>query len=153
MTTNNPGGLEPDPGSFRDPQSQVFVDGDRVWRGLSSEALDDYRSVAASSFFSAALERGDIVATRETTDAPDLRDPLGEPWAGVLEHDRVPVVSYPFEWPFEMLRDAARLQLRLTGDAIDAGFVTKDASAYNVQFDGVQPVFIDVGSFERLRKG
>ena len=153
MTTNNPGGLEPDPGSFRDPQSQVFVDGDRVWRGLSSEALDDYRSVAASSFFSAALERGDIVATRETTDAPDLRDPLGEPWAGVLEHDRVPVVSYPFEWPFEMLRDAARLQLRLTSDAIDAGFVTKDASAYNVQFDGVQPVFIDVGSFERLRKG
>lgn len=154
MTTISDGaGGQPDPGSFRDPQSQVFVDGERVWRGLSAAALEDFRAVADAPFFAAALERGDIVGTREATESPALTDPNGTPWAGVLEHNRIPVVSYPYEWPFEMLRDAARLQLRLTGEAIDAGFVTKDASSYNVQFDGVTPVFIDVGSFERLRKG
>ena len=51
-----------------------------------------------------------------------------------------------------MLRDAARLQLRLTREALAESLITKD-SAYNIQFTGSKPVFIDVGSFERLRKG
>ena len=52
-----------------------------------------------------------------------------------------------------MLRDAARLQLALTREALAEKLITKDASAYNVQFVGTKPVFIDVGSFERLRPG
>jgi len=71
----------------------------------------------------------------------------------VLRHERIPVVTYPYEWSFEMLRDAARLQLDLVADALEEDLVTKDASAYNVQFVGARPTFIDVGSFERLRAG
>lgn len=141
--------LTADPGSFRDPLSRVYVTPDQVWRGLSAEALADYEALAATTFYPAALERGDIVATTLATEPiPALAD-----WAAVLRHDRIPVLSYPYEWPFEMLRDAARLQLRLGRDAVAEGLITKDASSYNVQFDGTQPVFIDVGSFERLRKG
>ena len=62
------------------------------------------------------------------------------------------MLSYPYEWSFEMLRDAARLQLALTRQALAEGMITKDASSYNVQFVGSKPVFIDVGSFERLRR-
>src|SRR5690606_250434 len=58
-----------------------------------------------------------------------------------------------YEWPFEMLRDAALLHLDITSRAIDDGFITKDATSYNVQFDGTRPTFIDVGSFEPLRPG
>jgi SAM-dependent methyltransferase len=72
---------------------------------------------------------------------------------GLLEHERVPLVSYPYEWTFSMLRDAALLQLRLLRLALDEGMTMKDASPYNVQWRGAQPVFIDVGSFERLRDG
>lgn len=139
---------QPDPGSFRDPTSRVFTDGDAVWRGLSADALADYQALSASSFFRAALERGDVVGTELTSDAA----PAGD-WAGVLRHDRIDVLSYPYEWPFEMLRDAARLQLSLTLDALAEGLITKDASSYNVQFVGTKPVFIDVGSFERVRQG
>jgi hypothetical protein len=71
--------------------------------------------------------------------------------AGLLEHERVPFVSYPYEWSFSMLRDAALLQLRLLRLALDEGLTMKDASPYNVQWRGAQPVFIDVGSFERWR--
>jgi hypothetical protein len=71
--------------------------------------------------------------------------------AGLLEHERVPFVSYPYEWSFSMLRDAALLQLRLLGLALDEGLTMKDASPYNVQWRGAHPVFIDVGSFERWR--
>ena len=65
----------------------------------------------------------------------------------------MPFVSYPYEWPFEMLRDAALLQLALLDEALAEGFVLKDGSPYNVQWRGSEPVFVDVGSFERLREG
>ena len=72
---------------------------------------------------------------------------------GLLEHARVPFVSYPYEWTFSMLRDAALLQLRLLRLALDEGLTMKDASPYNVQWRGAEPVFIDVGSFERPGEG
>jgi hypothetical protein len=139
----------PDPGSFRDPLAQVFVDDHAVWRGLSSEALADYQALAGSSFFPAALKRGDIVGT----ELVDVDAPIPGDWPGVLRHERIDVLSYPFEWSFEMLRDAARLQLDLTRQALAESLITKDSSAYNVQFVGAKPVFIDVSSFERLRRG
>ncbi len=73
--------------------------------------------------------------------------------AAVLRHERVPVISYPYEWPFGMLKDAALLELDLLLGALDEGLVLKDASPYNVQWRGAKPVFVDVGSFERLREG
>ena len=72
---------------------------------------------------------------------------------GLLRHERVPFVSYPYEWPFEMLREAALLQLGLLDEALAEGFVLKDGTPYNVQWRGTEPVFVDVGSFERLREG
>ena len=69
------------------------------------------------------------------------------------EHERIPFVSYPYEWPFSMLKDAALLQLDLNLAAIEVDMISKDSSPYNVQFKGAKPVFVDVGSFERLREG
>ncbi|HWC67014.1 MAG TPA: class I SAM-dependent methyltransferase [Acidimicrobiales bacterium] len=139
-----------DPGSFRDPTSRVFVTDDSVWRGLSKDALADFEALAATEFFRTALERGELVGTQlATASAPALP---GE-WAGVLRHDRIRILSYPYEWPFAMLRDAARLQLSLARRALAEQLITKDASAYNIQFVGTRPVFIDIGSFERVHGG
>lgn len=73
--------------------------------------------------------------------------------AAVLKHERLPFISYPYEWTFGMLRDAALLQLDLQLEALDAGLTLKDATPYNVQFRGSEPTFIDIGSFEQLRQG
>jgi len=78
---------------------------------------------------------------------------LGPPWERVVRHERVPLVTHPWEWTFTMLRDAALLQLRLTRAALAHGLVTKDATPHNVQFVGNRPVFIDLGSFEKLERG
>ena len=126
--------------------SRVFLDDQAVWRGLRADGLVEYEALAGSAFFRAAIERGDIVATERVRDTR-----LPGDWAAVLRHERVEVISFVYEWPFEMLRDAALLQLSLTRAALRHGFITKDASAYNVQFIGAKPIFIDVGSFERLR--
>ena len=61
----------------------------------------------------------------------------------------MPFVSYPYEWTFSMLKDAALLQLRVTREALSVDLALKDATPYNVQWRGAQPVFIDVGSFEQ----
>lgn len=149
MTGDAPRAPSADPGSFRDPLSRVFSDGEVIWRGLSSEALADFETLAASSFFSTAIADGDIVGT-ERARTPGV---LGDQWPAVLRHETIDVISYPYEWSFEMLRDAARLQLQLTRSALADKLITKDASPYNIQFVGTKPVFIDVGSFERLRSG
>ena len=139
----------PADGSFRDPLTRVFVRGDEVWRGLSGPALADFEALACTRFYQAAIERGDLVGTELTNDTSAL---TGD-WRAALRHQKIDVLSFPYEWSFEMLRDAARLQLRLTRSALAESLITKDASSYNIQFVGAKPVFIDVGSFERLRKG
>ena len=76
----------------------------------------------------------------------------GDP-ALVLEHPRLPFVSYPYEWPFKALKAAALHHLDIQIDALDGGVALSDASAYNVQFLGAKPIFIDLLSFRRYREG
>jgi hypothetical protein len=142
--------LEADAGSFRDHSSRVYLDADRVLRGLDPAAADELRHVTALPFFRAALDRGDVVAT-DWLDTPPV-DAEAQ-WSAWLRHERIPTISYPYEWTFSMLQDAARLQLRLLREALAADAILKDATPYNVQFVGSHPVFIDVGSFERYEAG
>ena len=122
-------------------------------RILSQKGLEDWRALAASELFARSTAEGRLVATEVADGAGELPDlPTGRP-AAVLRHERVPFVSYPYEWVFGMLRDAALLQLQLAREALEEGLVLKDATPYNVQWRGAEPVFIDVGSFERLREG
>ena len=93
------------------------------------------------------------MGTREVEGVADVPGAIHGGVAGALEHDVIPFVSYPYEWSFSMLRDAALLQLALVRRAVEAGMILKDSTPYNVQFHGADPVFIDVGSFEQLREG
>jgi SAM-dependent methyltransferase len=137
------GELLRDRGSFRDPGNRVFDAPDGVYRALSADAAADWRALAAS----ALADDPRVVRTEELeADAP-------EPWTALLRHERVPFVSYPYEWPFSMLKRAALLQLDLLADALAEGLILKDGTPYNVLWDGARPVFIDIGSFERYRDG
>ncbi len=140
-----------EPASFRDPATTVFYDGDRVLRGLDEGAAADWRALAASRFFGRLVDEGKVVRTA-AVGAAGL-GPDAARFAAVLEHERVPFVSYPHEWTFGMLRDAAALHLEVLLAALDEGFTMKDGYALNVQWRGRQPVFIDVGSFERAAPG
>ncbi|MEM6705874.1 MAG: methyltransferase [Acidobacteriota bacterium] len=77
----------------------------------------------------------------------------GPRWVGALRHERIELLSYPAEWSFGMLRRAALLHLDLFLDALDEGLVIKDSSAYNIQWRGTEPVFIDVPSFQKVVPG
>ncbi len=140
-----------DPGSFRDWDSRVFYENGRVLRALSADGLADWQALAGSKLFTQASGEGKLVSTREVEGAATPADVHDA--AAVLEHERIPFVSYPYEWPFSMLKDAALLQLDLLERALAEDLTLKDSTPYNVQWNGSQPVFIDVGSFERLEPG
>ena len=137
-----------EPGSFRDRNGAVFYGDGRVLRMLSPKALTDWRRLEETAFFERHRAAGRIVDTRLVEDAEGLPEA-----AGVLEHARIPFVSYPYEWTFGMLKDAALLHLQLLRDALAEDMILKDSSAYNVQWRGARPVFIDVPSFEPLGRG
>jgi SAM-dependent methyltransferase len=140
-----------EPGSYRDRNSSVFYHNGEIFRGISAKALANWRRLTATRFFRDFTTRGSIVPTEMVSD-PKWENP-GQEWAAVLKHDLIPFVSYPYEWTFGMLKDAALLHLDLMLAAIEENFILKDSSAYNVQWHGTRPVFIDIPSFEVLEQG
>lgn len=143
-----------DPGSFRDPSSTVFYAGDEVLRGLSADAAADWAALSAAPFYAKAVETGRLVRTEEVPAAQAAElVPAGRSWPVVLRHERVPFVSFPYEWTFSQLQDAALLHLDLLSAAQDAGLTMKDGYAYNLQWHGSRPTFIDIPSFARSNGG
>ena len=134
-----------DPGSFRDPASHIVHDGNRVLRLLDTRGLEAWRALSETDFFKTATDDGRLIPSREVA-APDGS-------AGAIEHPRLPFISYPYEWTFGMLKDAALLQLDLLAEALSDGLTIKDATPFNIQFQKGSPIFIDVGSFQPYEAG
>src|SRR5581483_8873363 len=141
-------------GSFRDPSSGVVLDGDRVLRYAVGETGPALAAVLTAPWFSALVAEEKVVRTTPLAreDAPGLYRALPGITAA-FEHARLPFISYPYEWSFEMLRAATLLQLELVEASFANGHMVKDATSYNVQFRGARPTFIDVGSFEPYAAG
>ena len=144
--------LRPDDGSFRDPSGQVYrvvgEQGEAVVRGLRRDAAAGMAKLLAEPFFRELVDDGDVVETALL----DADDPYGRPvlaagWDAAVRHAAVPFVTWPYEWPFSMLRDAALLQLRLLETSVTNGWMLKDATPFNVQWRGVRPTFVDAPSF------
>jgi ribosomal protein L11 methylase PrmA len=136
------------PGSFRDPSGYVFSSGDRIFRAVSDEAYRNFLLLRSSGAYDDLRSRQWIIAAEEA----DVNHPAKN-GRRVLEHPKLPFVSYPYEWPFSLLKSAALLHLDIHLRSLDFGFTMSDASAYNVQFFGVSPVFIDTLSFIPYREG
>ena len=145
-----PGSSRTDPGSFRDPGSSVFHRDGEVFRRIDARSLANWERLAETEFFAHEVAADRIVETELVSGAST--DDGGE-WAAILRHERIPVISYPYEWTFSMLRDAALLQLDLLLGALSEGMILKDSTPFNIQWRGCRPVFIDIGSFEILAEG
>ena len=142
-----------DRGSFRDPDGYIVRQSNRVFRVILPGAVKRWRQFLSSGLASDLLSAGLLVDTREVESNsldPEFHVPPG---SIVLEHERIPFVSYPYEWTFTMLRDAALLQLEILDRALRHNWLLKDATPYNVQFLRLKPVFIDVLSFTPLLAG
>jgi len=140
--------------SFRDRDGRVYRCEGRVFRGLSQTALEAFRKLQGTSFYRKFQKSGRLAESRECPPGEvPLPPEVRESWAGFLEHQPIDVITYPYEWTFGMLRDAARLQLDLLEAALGENMSLKDATPYNIQFTAGGPVFIDIASFISLESG
>ena len=143
--------VTPVPGSFRDPAGFVYRDGNKFYRALTHQGAEDFASAEATG-----LPRKWIAESRlaEYTDGGTVPASLAaEGVTRILELSAIPFISYPYEWSFRGLQKAASLQLDLLIEALDEDLTFSDASAYNVQFNGPAPVFIDHLSVVPYRDG
>jgi hypothetical protein len=133
--------------SFRDPSGFLFEGADgQLYRQINRRYQPDFESLHESGLYQELSSRG-LLVDHDVLD--DVR-PISDDGYCVIRPRRVPFVSYPYEWSFSALKDAALLTLDIQLRALKHGMQLKDASAYNIQFDGCRPVFIDTLSFERL---
>ena len=121
-----------------------------VVRAFTAVGAKDIEKVWKKPSIQNALASGELIESNLVSPASVG---LNDPWVTAMTHPLIPFVSYPYEWTFSMLKDAAQLQLKLTRETLADGIGLKDATPYNVQFIGSRPQFIDAGSFEKRRKG
>jgi ribosomal protein L11 methylase PrmA len=132
-------------GSFRDPSGAVYDLEGRIFRTVNPAGVEKYEAVRATGFLIRMVEQGRVVGLTEVNDPEILKQFPDAVY--VLEHPRIDYISYPYEWCFYQLKKAALHHLDLALDALAAGLTMSDATAYNIQYIGLNPTFIDHLSF------
>lgn len=136
------------PASFRDPQGFVFEDEGVLYRQVNESCRESYEKLMGSGLYD------ELVAGKLLVPHVEVDGPRGGPGAfRILKPDLVPFISYPYEWSFSQLKKAALTTLRVQRIALRHGMSLRDSSAFNVQFVGSRPVFIDTLSFESCVEG
>jgi len=138
-------------GSFRDRRGRIFYVGNRVLRTVMPLAVADFDFVRGSGLVNDLVAEQKLVG--ETLLEPSILAGHGGGAHYVLEHPRLPFISYPYEWSFAALKAAALLHLDIQQAALKKDVTMTDATAYNIQFVGPQPIFIDSLSFQRYTDG
>ncbi len=124
--------------SFRDPSGFVFYDGGKVFRKINKCYFDNYDLLMNSGLYGKLVDEGLLIShTLVSRNEDEI----------LLEVDKVPFISYPYEWSFSMYQEAALVTLKINVIALEYNMILKDASAYNIQFINGRAVLIDTLSF------
>ncbi len=147
MSVSNVGVLETS--SFRDPSGFIFMRGHDVYRQVNQSYCGDYRALMEGGLYEALVERSYLVSHEEVA----IEYAVDERASYVIRPQKIPFITYPYEWSFSQLKDAALLVLETQLLALSRGMSLKDASAYNVQFYRGSPILIDTLSFVPYLQG
>ena len=128
--------------SFRDNSGYMFKFGGEVYRQINQVYKANYEKLMDSGLYE-ALD-GMLVRHKEV----ELDRAVEENCFKIIRPEQIRYITYPYEWCFSQLKDAALLTLKIQKRAMKRGMSLKDASAYNIQFVNGKPVFIDTLSFE-----
>jgi ribosomal protein L11 methylase PrmA len=136
------------PCSFRDPAGFLFQHQGDLYRQINPAFVQEYQHLMQCGLYHTLCQEKLIIPHQQIDDKFDHTQNYL-----VIKPEKIAFVSYPYEWCFSQLKDAALLTLRIQKIALDYGMILKDASAYNVQFHQGQPIFIDTLSFTPYQEG
>ena len=133
-----------DPASFRDPSGFVFRREGTLYRQVQASGAGDWAAFTSTGLYERLAADQLIVEHRD--EPLELAALPGS--VAVIRPRQIDFISYPYEWSFSQLKEAALLTIELQSRALDVGMRLKDASAYNIQLDAGRPILIDSLSFE-----
>jgi len=135
--------------SFRDPSGFLFSRNGVLYRQINQVYAQDYTQLRDSGLYEKLVAAGLLIPHVETEQR------AAEPATvfKIIQPERVPFISYPYEWSFSQLKDAALATLSIQKRALKFGITLKDASAYNIQFVRGKATLIDTLSFEAYTAG
>lgn len=139
-------------GSFRDPSGHVYRRDDRIIRTVTKVGKEQFDFVRESGLFELLIRDGRLLPF-ELLEGTALPEGFDESVSYALEVPKLEFISFPYEWPFPALKAAALFHLDIQRAALERNVTLSDASAYNVQFIGAAPTFIDHLSFRRYEPG
>jgi ribosomal protein L11 methylase PrmA len=141
------------PSSFRDPSGFIFTHNNILYRQVNQCYAADFDQLTDSGLYDALVKSEYLIPHEVLTDddASVLSSATGV--YRIIKPQPILTISYPYEWCFSQLKDAALLTLKIQLIAMRFGMTLKDASAYNIQFHHGKPVFIDTLSFEKYEEG
>ncbi|MCH8264419.1 MAG: SAM-dependent methyltransferase [Proteobacteria bacterium] len=137
------------PSSFRDPSGFIFRKDEVLYRQVNKSYSANYDQLMESWLYAALVKTGLLIPHEEVADELALTDDIYR----VIKPVPLVFISFPHEWCFSQLKDAALLTLKIQLIALRFGMVLKDASAYNIQFHQGKVVFIDSLSFDKYEEG
>jgi ribosomal protein L11 methylase PrmA len=132
--------IKRDSASFRDPAGHVYWQEDTIYRTVMPGFAEAFDAVRQTQVIKNWIDKGMLWPEEQV---PTNQLECAQHAYALLKHPKFPFISYPYEWSFAMLKDAALFHLELMLDALSHDIMLNDASAFNVQFNGVNPVFID----------
>ena len=141
-----------DPGSFKDPEGRVFEHKGMILRTLSSSAAERMAALERDGSLTALTRRGLLVQS-ELMRAEDIDCELAAVSEMLMRHSKIPIVSYPSEWSFDMMREAALVTLDMLIECIGRNLTLKDGTAFNVTFHEGRMQFFDTLSIDRYVEG
>jgi hypothetical protein len=136
-------------GSFRDPSGFVYTRDGTLYRQVNTSFRDSFEAFIRSGLYDELVRDGLLIPHEQV----DRRLAATDDAYAVIRPQRVDFISYPYEWSFGQLQDAATLTLDVQERALAHGFSLRDSSAYNIQFQNGRPVLIDTLSLEPWEEG
>lgn len=133
------------PASFRDPSGFIFFAKGNYYRQVNQSYASNYELLMSSGLYAILTSEKKLIPHEVINE----NFGLSSDWYRTLLPTQLSTISYPYEWCFDQLKDAALLTLAVMRVALKHGMILKDASAFNVQFVGCKPLFIDSLSFEK----
>lgn len=139
-----------DPGSFRDPEGYVFLHDKDVYRALKDSSHAKMVKLCESDFFKKHVQENTIIETKVVKNSFDKKIINS---SFLLQHKKIERITYPYEWSFYMLKDAALLTLAILKDCLNNGFILKDGTAWNLTFYKGKMCFFDILSIDEYKEG
>jgi len=133
------------PASFKDPSGFVFEAKGQIHRQVNREYADEHDQLMNSGLYSQLVQQEFLIPHVEIEENFTNTDN----WYKTLLPKQIKTITYPYEWCFEELKDAALLTLQILRTSLDYGMILKDATPFNIQFYNGKPIFIDTLSFEK----